>query len=503
MKTLKIYFTSDVHGYLYPTTYGDREEKNMGLFKCCNQFQKDGNTLIVDGGDMLQGSAFATFCQGNMNSPEAIANAMNEAGYDFVTLGNHDFNYGMEYQQQYTRSLDATCICENVRDKETNEPLYPYVIRQMENGLTVGIVGIVTDYVNVWEKKENIEDVIISDPFEAAKAALEELRGNVDLTIGVYHGGFERDVMDGRVLSESTENIAYRICEELTFDVLLTGHQHIPMAGQWLKDTYIVQTPEKAAGFIELDVNVQEGAISVNSKLCAAEGEVTSLAAIELMVDETKTQVWLDQTAGVLDCPLLPEDKLTMALHGTAIADFVNQIQFACSGADISVTSLANEINGFTKEVTVRDIIATYPYPNTLVVFEMTGEKLKQAIERSAEYFMKDENNQIAISETFLKPKVEHYNYDFYAGVRYVIDVSKPVGSRVVELRYNDKEVAMEDVFTICVNNYRASGAGGYDLYKECKVVREISVETVEMILNYFNQHEVVNVKNQSDFVIR
>ncbi|MDO5292301.1 MAG: bifunctional UDP-sugar hydrolase/5'-nucleotidase [bacterium] len=503
MKNLKIYFTSDVHGYLYPTTYGDHEEKNMGLFKCSNQFKKDGNTLIIDGGDMLQGSAFASYCKDSVKSPEPIAKAMNDAGYDFVTLGNHDFNYGMEYQEKYLSALDATCICENLLDKETKEPLYPYVIKEMENGLKVGVVGIVTDYVNVWEKKENIQEVTISDPFTAARQALKELKGQVDLTIGVYHGGFERDLNDGRVLTDSTENVAYKICEELDFDLLLTGHQHIPMAGQWVNDTYIVQTPEKAAQFVELNVERTNEEVAVTSRLCDAQGEITSLAWIELMVLESKVQVWLDQTAGVLDQPLLPKSKIDMAVNGTPIVDFVNQIQFACSDAQISVTSLANDINGFTKEVTVRDIIATYPYPNTLVVFEMTGASLKKAMERSAEYFTKDEQGQTVISETFLMPKVEHYNYDFYAGVHYVIDVTRPVGDRVTELSYKGKSVEQDDLFTVCVNNYRASGAGGYDVYKDCKVIREINTETVEMILSYFSQHEVVEVKSYCDFVVK
>ena len=68
------------------------------------------------------------------------------------------------------------------------------------------------------------------------------------------------------------------------------------------------------------------------------------------------------------------------------------------------------------------------------------------------------------VSETFLLPKVEHYNYDYYAGVEYRMDVTKPVGERVVLLQYQGKPVQPTDVFSICMSNYRASGAGGYEM---------------------------------------
>ena len=94
---LKIYYTSDLHGYFYPTTYGDRETKNVGLFSLVSGFAKDENTLIMDGGDVLQGSAFACYCRQKVQSPGIMADIMNDCGYDYYTLGNHDFNYGQDY----------------------------------------------------------------------------------------------------------------------------------------------------------------------------------------------------------------------------------------------------------------------------------------------------------------------------------------------------------------------------------------------------------------------
>ena len=100
----------------------------------------------------------------------------------------------------------------------------------------------------------------------------------------------------------------------------------------------------------------------------------------ELKAIEADVQDWLDSVVGKLNKPLLPDEKIKMASNGNTIADFINTIQLHYSGAMVSAVSLANEIKGFNQSVTRRDIIATYPYPNTLVVFEMTGKQLREEL---------------------------------------------------------------------------------------------------------------------------
>lgn len=129
-KTLTIRYTSDTHGYLYPTSYADMQDRPMGLMKLASEYPHDGNTLIIDGGDTIQGSPLTNLYQ--RLSPEEkaacltedtygthpIAAMMNLAGYQFVTLGNHDFNYGVDALLDYLTNLDALCLCANIRDKE-------------------------------------------------------------------------------------------------------------------------------------------------------------------------------------------------------------------------------------------------------------------------------------------------------------------------------------------------------------------------------------------------
>ncbi len=130
-----------------------------------------------------------------------------------------------------------------------------------------------------------------------------------------------------------------------------------------------------------------------------------------------------------------------MALYGSPIADFLNRIQLHFSGDLLSSVGLANEIAGFSSEVSTRDIIATYPYPNTLVVCEITGKQLKNVMERSAEYFAYDKEGNVCVSDSFLIPKVEHYNYDYYMGVDFMILTLAMISSTTKQFAAIEKEM--------------------------------------------------------------
>ncbi len=501
VKTLRIYFTSDIHGYIYPTSYREPGEQDIGLFKCVNHFEKDGNTLIIDGGDLLQGSPLGAYQHDTIGTAKPFAEIMNSCGYDYVTLGNHDFNFGMDYLESYLGTLNARCICENIKTAE-GKTRFPWQLHTLENGLKVGIAGIVTDYVNVWERPEHLGTDSITNPLAAAKAALDDMRDKVDITICVYHGGFERDLSTGRVLSQSSENIACRICDELDFDILLTGHQHMSVHGQTYNGTYIVQPIDSGREFISITAEVGNGIKKINGETIPAGGTCPQQLLERFRDMEEGAQLWLDSVVGYMNKPLMPSDHLSMAANGCALTDFFNTVQMESTGAEISVTSLANEISGLPQKVRRRDVLTAYPYTNTMVVLEITGAKLKAALERSAEYFELDAEGKIAISETFLKPKVEHYNYDYYAGIEYVFDIRKPVGNRLAELKFNGKNVENDDKFTLCLNSYRASGAGGYSCYCDCPKLKEDDTEMADLILAFFDRHPKVDVEKAGKMTI-
>lgn len=537
MKKLRICFTSDVHGYFNPVNYGTGKPEKSGLLSLASAFHKDENTLIIDGGDLLQGSPMAMYESSYGHDASIFAKVMNLCGYDYVTIGNHDFNYGREYLLSYLGNLDGKCICCNVDDLTGELPLFSHQIRVMGNGLRVGLIGACTDYVNVWEKAENLKELRVRDVRAALEKEVSAIREQVDVLIGIYHGGFECDLSDGKILTESRENIGCELCRELPFDLICTGHQHMPVAGQMFEGTWIVQTAHNGKHFAEIELEVadeDDGAAEAkadgaagdrdfgvadvdtmlsrgsageiqkqcgmrigemdrrsvytwSSRLVPASDEALA-SGVALLADlEAEVQTWLDTPVGHFDQPLLPGAKVDMAYYGSPIADLFNRVQLYYSGAQLSCTSLGNDIQGFPADVTARDIVSTYVYQNTLVVLEVTGKVLRQALERCGEYF-DNSDGVLKVSEKFLKPKVEHYNYDFFMGIDYEFNVNQPEGSRVAKLEYQGQPVEDDQKFTLCMNNYRASGTGGYEFFVGCPVVKDIQMDMVEMIIGYLGK---------------
>ena len=483
-RKLTIYFTSDIHGYFSPTDYANNCRAASGLANCAANFTHDRNTLILDGGDTLQGSPFTYWLYSRTEEKSLIpARLMTLAGYDFITLGNHDFNYGTAELERYIEALGAKCLCANVLGLRG---VGRCAVVTLDNGLRVGLTAVTSQFIPNWEKPENIEGLTFTDAFEAARDVLAEMKAQKpDITICLYHGGFENDVDTGRPLSKTLENEGWRICRELEYDILLTGHQHMPFADRCVNGTWTVK----------MDVTMDEdGKVTAHSELCEP-GNVTPETFAEVLEPlEAETAEFLDTPLGHLDTALRPSEPLDRALSGSLIANFFNQVQLEASNADISCTCLANTLRGFSEDVTVRDIVASYVFPNTLKTIRVDRAVLTKALERSADYFAFDENGAVKVSDSFLKPIVAHFNFDFIAGIEAAIDLRKKPGERVTSIRYRGEELPEDKTLTMCLNNYRASGAGGYEFYADCETVREQPEEISELIINYVDRHRDIVV---------
>jgi 2',3'-cyclic-nucleotide 2'-phosphodiesterase/3'-nucleotidase len=146
-------------------------------------------------------------------------------------------------------------------------------------------------------------------------------------------------------------------------------------------------------------------------------------------------------------------------------------------------------VPGLRPEVTMRDIASTFIYPNSLCVLEIDGAVLRAALEKTAEYFALGEDGSIVINPSHFRPKIEHYNYDIFAGIEYCINVSRPKGARVREVRFRGEPVRDDQVFTIALNNYRAGGGGQYDMFRDAKMVKEITSTTADIVVEYLLTH--------------
>ncbi len=509
---MRIIFTSDTHGSLYPINYAQNCPENTGLFCVAAQIEKDENTLVLDGGDSLQGTPLISYYLEHRDEYDfhPIAEGFNEMKLDYYTLGNHDFNFGYDAILDYVRNMKARLISANVVDKRGELDIVRSAIHVMPDGTRVGITAAVTGYVNVWEQKENLSELEIKDPVEELKKELEVIRKDSDITVCIYHGGFEEDLESGRLLSETRENEACRICRELDFDILLTGHQHMQVEGVEISGTYGVQPPDKARKYCELIVSGAGDDLKVESKLVPVEEpgdayeEIKESHAFMEPMNEALTK-WLDEPIGSLEKEIAPEEKLYAALNGSKVASIFNQVELDYTGADFACTSLSNDPLGLKKEITVRDVLGIYQFANTIEVKSVTGAVIKKALERCAEYFDYDPSTgEISISNVFLQPKVEHYNYDFYAGLEYEFDLTRPVGDRVVTLKKLDGTgIEPDESYTLALSNYRATGTGGYECIGDSPVARSYSDEMPDLLIRYIRKNSPVPETVNSRFSVR
>ena len=510
---MRIIFTSDTHGHVYPINYARNCPEISGLFCVAAQVEKDENTLVIDGGDSLQGTPLMMYYLEHRDEFDfhPVAEGFKELGLDYYTLGNHDFNFGYDAILDYTKYMDATLICANVTDKRGALGIKDNVIHVMSDGTRVGITAAVTGYVNVWEQKSNLEELEVLDPVHALKKQYDYLKDKCDITVCIYHGGFEENLATGELLSETAENQACRIARETGFDIMLTGHQHMAVEGVTIDGTVGVQPPSNAAKYCVLDIDFKgEGAaFEIHTKLVApkAPGE----AYEEIIKRHTFMDVlaerlnkWLDEPIGELEKEIEPEPKLQAALLGSKIASIFNQVQLDYTGADFSCTSLSNDPLGLKKEITVRDVLGIYQFANTVEVKRVTKAVLKQALERCAEYFdYNEETGEVSVSKVFLQPKIEHYNYDYYAGLEYAFDLARPVGDRVVLLRRLDgTELSEDESYTLVTSNYRATGTGGYECIGQSEVVKSFSDEMPDLLINFIRKNSPVKEIHNSKFTV-
>ncbi|MGN1023751.1 MAG: bifunctional metallophosphatase/5'-nucleotidase [Lachnospiraceae bacterium] len=511
--TLHLVFTSDTHGNLFPVSYVTGRKKAGGVLCLAERLQHleeapdfpgqtHENTLVLDGGDSLQGTPLVTYYLSHKGDYpyHPVAEAFNACGLTYYTLGNHDFNFGYENIRAYLSALHAQCICANVTDKKGELPLVPYVIRTMKDGLRVGITAAVTDWVNVWELPENLRYLEVTEPEAALQKALSAMRKEgCDLTIAIYHGGFEEDLKTGAKLSDTTENIACRIMRDLSFDILLTGHQHMEVPSFDLAGTHACQPKDKCTSYCAVCVRISEdGTKTITSKIVPVGDEMEQKTGEKIYPLEAAAQKWLDEPIGSLTAAIPKEEKLSAALYGSRVADLFNAVQLEKTGADFSCTSLGNDPLGFHKDITMREITTAYQFANTVMVLGVTKETIRESLERVASYFDLADGKPV-ISERFLKPKIEHYNYDYWANLDYAFDLRKPVGSRVVRMKKLDG-TELEDgrIYTLTTSNYRATGTGGYPAIGKSKVIRSTTNEMPDLIADYIKRHSPVEIPHNS-----
>jgi 2',3'-cyclic-nucleotide 2'-phosphodiesterase (5'-nucleotidase family) len=242
------------------------------------------------------------------------------------------------------------------------------------------------------------------------------------------------------------------------------------------------------------------------SELLPVQGIVADQDVLSLVANyEEKTQNWLDKPIGIIYGDMQISDAMQTRLQDHPFIEFINKIQMDIANVSISCTSLFHNTSpGFPKHVTMRDIVSNYIYPNTLKVIRITGADIKDALELSASYFTLKADGTIIVNPTYIEPKPQHYNYDMWEGISYVLNISKPIGERVESLQYKGAPLNMNEEYDVVMNNYRASGGGNFFMFQNKPVVKDIPTDMSELIANYILKHKRIEAtKNENWKVIK
>lgn len=497
MKKTCLCITSDIHGAILSKNYADNSEVFYGLARYSTAIKMLRNqvdeVVLFDNGDAIQGSPLLTVSNQDDTYTHILSSVFNHLDMTFINLGNHDFNYGESTLLRYIRDTSATLLISNVLFMD--HPLGKSQVMTLANGIRLGLIGLVTDYIPHWEKPEYIAHMQFLDPIETLKKEISLIRDQCDTIMVLYHGGIERDFNTGLPTETLTsENVGYQLCEIDGFDILITGHQHRSFVTQ-IKGKLVAQCGANASEFIKLELgeNIQ---VSIE-KMSSFEIDRQIEPLVSLL--EKQTQVWLDQPLGeIKDISLLITDGFIARLHKHPLVSFINQVQRETTGAQLSATALFNNAKGFDLFITMRDLVSTYVYPNTLVVKKMSGKDLKLMIELCANYF-DIENDEIVVSEEYTYPKIQHFNYDIIDGIDYTLKISNPRGSRLISCLYQGKEIADDDIFTIAMNNYRAVGGGDFEMVARSETVLDTNRDMVEILAEYIQNNSPVTVNHQEN----
>jgi 2',3'-cyclic-nucleotide 2'-phosphodiesterase/3'-nucleotidase len=220
---------------------------------------------------------------------------------------------------------------------------------------------------------------------------------------------------------------------------------------------------------------------------------------------EAMAQTWLDQPIGEAaaneDLSISSAAQLRLEAH--PFIDFVHQVQLEATGAQLSNTAmLSEEARGFGNQITVRDVLSNFIYPNTLTVLELRGRDIREALEQTARYFELDTSGKVIVNPAYLQPKPQHYNYDMWAGIEYELDISKPAGSRVVKLERGGKPLEMDGTYSVVMNSYRAAGGGDYAMYPGKKVLHEGAADMAALVEDYIRRHQPLEVRSNHNWKV-
>ncbi|HEV2132399.1 MAG TPA: 5'-nucleotidase C-terminal domain-containing protein [Longimicrobiaceae bacterium] len=500
--TLVLMGTTDLHGWLLPEDYYTGRETAHGLARLAPiidsiRAEHPGRTALLDSGDLLQGNPLA-FVYSRLEEAEdhPIVRAMNLLRYDAVALGNHEFNFGIEQLDRAVSTAEFPFLSANIFRHGTQEHAYrPSVMLEREidgRTLRIGVTAATPPGVHVWDRDHVEGRLEFRDIVESIRPVVADLRARgADLIVVAAHSGLEGTSYDTLSTGLPAENVMARLPQEVPgIDVIFLGHTHEELADTTIGGALVLQARNWAQSLAvaELQVAAERGG---EWQVVSKRGQVLrpdpswSARWLETALSDAheRTQEYVARTIGTSTAHWSAQEA---RVRDTPILDFINEVQRRVAGADLSSAAAFN-LGAEIPEgpVTVADIARLYIYDNnTLKAVRISGAELRAYLEKSAEYYLPCPAQRC---ERVTNPEVPGYNFDVISGVDYALDLTRPIGQRVVRLERAGQPVAPTDSFTLALNNYRQGGGGGFTMVARAPVVydrgesiRELLIREVE-----------------------
>ncbi|MDT0389598.1 bifunctional metallophosphatase/5'-nucleotidase [Streptomyces dubilierae] len=500
--------TTDLHGnvfnwdYFTDAEFDDKAHNDVGLAKVStlvNQVRADKgrrNTLLIDAGDTIQGTQLSYYyakvdpitAEGGPVHP--MAQAMNAMDYDAAALGNHEFNYGIPVLRKFEQQCRFPLLGANALDAKTLRPAFaPYSMHRLRTPLgrdvKVAVLGLTNPGIAIWDKANVQGKMTFPGLEEQAAKWVPKLRSmGADVVIVSAHSGSSGTSSYGDQLPY-IENAAGLVAEQVPgIDAILVGHAHTEIPEYFVTNKktgkqVVLSEPLKWGQRLTLfDFELvwekgcwkveKVGAQVLNSNTVEEDPEI-----VRLLSDEhEKVVAYVNQVIGTNAAEMTSAEA---PYKDVPIIDLINHIQAdtvkqALAGTEHAALPVLSQAACFSRsaripagEVTIRDVAGLYVFENTLEARLMTGAQMKAYLEFSANYFA-----QTAPGEPVDPAKLTNangtpdYNYDVVSGLSYEIDIAKPAGSRVTDVRFGGQPLADDARFVFAVNNYRANGGGNF-----------------------------------------
>lgn len=453
-KKITLLHTNDMHGFFVEDKYA-----GMGAAKLKTVFDMydADKTLILDAGDATQGNNMV-----NLSEGDTAVNVLNALGYDAMTVGNHEFDYGQEQLEKNIEKANFPVVAANIK-KDGVDYLTPYVIKEVD-GVKVAIFGLATPETKYKSHPDNSIGLTFDNPTSVAASLVPTLEGMADVIVCLAHLGDE-----GMYTAETVANAAPGI------DVIIDGHSHSTYeTGMMVGSTLIASSGEKTENVGIIEIEITDGMVSDKSASLftkSASADIEGDATVAALIDEIKTAnaVIENEVVATTDS-ILDGEREHVRTGETNLGNLIAESLKDISGADVALTNgggIRASID--VGDITKGEVLTVLPYSNTVRVIELTGADLIDAIEHG-------------VAEA---PETNGA-FPHIAGMMVEYDSSKEVGSRVVSLTVGGVAVDEAATYTLATNDFLAAGGDDYEMFEGKNVVAEYGTMD-EVLTDYIN----------------